>query len=501
LLRDGGGGRDTVGRSAVGEYAPVTGTVREDWTASLLSGATRLEVPALGRNPVAWPEYAPKQAVTVWRLARGPVAAVWDFAAYGGSFGEDDATALVEAARRAVAERRPLVTVVRSGGTRLQEGIAALVGIPRARLALLDLAAAGLAHLSVADAPTTGGVWISVASAADVRVAVEGATVGFAGPRVVQAVTGVLPAEGSHTAGSAYAAGLVDAVLPGPRVPDWLDRALTALTADSHESRAVRVPPAPHVAPPTRSGWAQVERARARTVSGEQLLDRLLSDRVPLRAPGGDRTVAACVGRLSGRPVVAVALAARLGGRPLPDGYRLATRAYRLAGRLGLPVLSLVDTPGAEPGTDAEQAGIAPAMGESLDALLTCPSPTLALVHGEGGSGGALAAAAADRVLVTPDAYFAAIGPEGAQAALRRPAAECAHLMAITPRDLLALGAADALVPGPDDRPDARDGAADEQGGLGGHLAGHLAALCAADDATRATARRQRWASPVPGTL
>ncbi|MCY7363991.1 MAG: acetyl-CoA carboxylase subunit alpha/beta, partial [Frankiaceae bacterium] len=198
----------------------MTGT--PDWRAPLLAGATRVEVPYDGRNPAAWPGYVPRQSVSVWRLASGPVAATWDFSAYGGSFGEDDATALVAAAALAVELRRPLLTLVRSGGTRLQEGMAALVGIPRARLALLDLAAAGLPHLSVADAPTTGGVWISVASSAALRVAVEGATVGFAGPRVAEAVTGVRPAEGSRTATSAYAAGLVDEVLPAQKVFAWL---------------------------------------------------------------------------------------------------------------------------------------------------------------------------------------------------------------------------------------------------------------------------------------
>lgn len=457
----------------------------QDWRAALLADASRVDVPAAARNPAAWPGYEPRQSVSVWRLPRGPIAAAWDFGVYGGSFGEDDATALVAAARLAVAERRPLVTLVRSGGTRLQEGMAALVGIPRARLALLELAAAGLPHLSVADAPTTGGVWISVASAADLRVAVEGATVGFAGPRVVEAVTGVPPPEGSHTATSAFGAGLVDAVLPGPEVAAWLDAALTALAPEDHAPRDVgsTAAPSPSADVAEAGGWEQVLRARARTRSGADLLEQLLSARVPLRAPRGDESVAAAVGRLDGRPVVGVALAARVAGRPTPDGYRLASRAYRLAGRLGLPVLSLVDTPGAEPGTDAEDGGVAPAMGEALDALLTCPTPTLALVHGEGGSGGALAASAADRVLVTPDAYFAAIGPEGAQAALRRPAQECADLMGITPADLLALGAADALVDDP------------------AAVSAHLAELAAMSDMSRQGRRRDRWSAPLPGRL
>jgi acetyl-CoA carboxylase carboxyl transferase subunit beta len=447
-----------------------------DWRSPLLAGGTRLAVDVAGRDPARWPGYTPRTAVTAWRLENA-VAAAWDFSAYGGSFGEDDATVLAAAAATAVTERLPLLTLVRSGGVRLQEGMAALVGIPRARIALQRLADAGLAHLSVADAPTTGGVWIAVTCGADLRVAVEGATVAFAGPRVVEAFTGVLPPEHSHTAESAYAAGLVDALLPGEQVPAWLGRVLAAL----------RPEPTPVGTPPIRStpdvgGGVQVERARARTQGGSGLLVELLTETVALRAPRGDDTVAAVLGRLSGRPVVGVAVAAEIGQRPTPDGYRLAARAYRLAARLQLPVLSLVDTPGADPGTASEEGGIAAAMGEALDALLACPTPTVALVHGEGGSGGALAAATADLVLVTEDAYFAAIGPEGAAAALRKPAQECADLMRITPADLLALGFADAMAAPAD-------------------LAGHLARLTEMSAAERLVRRTDRWGSPLSGRL
>lgn len=443
----------------------------------------RVPVPFVGRDPGAWPGYVPRPAVTVWRLPSGPVAAAWDFSVFGGSFGEDDATALVAAADLARAERVALLTLVRSGGTRLQEGMAALVGIPRARLALLALADAGLAHVSVADVPTTGGVWISVASAADLRVAVEGATVAFAGPRVVEAVTGSLPAGDSHTAAAAHRAGLVDAVLPGEDVPGWVASVLRAL-APGTPSPAGPAPAVPAPAPAT--GWEQVRRARARSLGGRELLGGLLSGAVPLRAPGGDATVAASVGRVAGLGVVGVALASEVAGRPTPDGYRLLTRAARLADRLGLPLLTLVDTPGAEPGTAAEEGGVAPSMGEALDAVLTCRSATLCVVHGEGGSGGALAAAATDVVIMTDEAYFAAIGPEGASAALRRPPEECADRMGITPADLLRLGVADSVLPA---------------AAVPAEVARQLGLLVGRPRAERAAARRSRWSVPVRGTL
>lgn len=474
----------------MGEYAAVT----DDWREPLLHGATVLDVRLARRNPADWPDYDPRPSVRAYQLAGapgspGPVALAWDFAVQGGSFGEDDATVLAAACRHAVRQGVPLLTLVRTGGTRLQEGMAALVGIPRALLALRSLAQAGLAHISVADAPTTGGVWIGVVSGADVRVAVAGGTVGFAGPRVVEVLTGTLPGPDSHTAESAHAAGLVDAVLPREQVADWLRNVLAALTPAPTPPTwgtfgGVSEGDSPTKQPPVGGGggWAQVVRARARTASGAALLERLLTDRAPLQARYGDPTVAACLGRLAGRPVVGVALAAEIGGAPTPDGYRLATRAYRLAARLRLPVVSLVDTPGADPSPAAERDGIAPAMGEAMDALLSCPTPTLALVHGEGGSGGALAAAVTDVVLLGADGYFAPMGPEGATAALRRPKEECADRMRITPEDLLRLGFADRLA-GPE------------------AVAEELERLAALDEGARLAARFARWSAPVPGSL
>ncbi|HWL37733.1 MAG TPA: carboxyl transferase domain-containing protein, partial [Frankiaceae bacterium] len=204
-----------------------------DWRAGVLKRFSFPGYERIGRNPTAWPDYAPAEVVRfgIGRLSGvNVVAAVWDFSVFGGSFGELDAGAFVEAAERAARYREPLVSFVRSGGVRLQEGMAALVGMPRAQLALRRLADAGVPHVAIADQPTTGGVFISVVTRADLRAAVRGATIGFAGPRVAEVVLGEPLPPGSHTAESAYDAGLVDALLAPEEVGDWLGRALAALT-------------------------------------------------------------------------------------------------------------------------------------------------------------------------------------------------------------------------------------------------------------------------------
>ena len=432
------------------------------------------------------------------RIGRADVVvATFDFRVRGGSFGERDATAFVAACAEAAATRRPLVSMLRSGGTRLQEGMRALVGIPRALLALEDLATAGVPHLAVADHPTTGGVWVAIGATADLRIGVTGATVGFSGPRVIEAMTGVALPRGTNTAETAEAAGLLDAVVAPERLATWLENALVVLRPDDPQPAA---PPGP-VAVPDRSGWQQVTLSRtADRPDGLDLLDRLLDadeadpgepDPAPparsVRLRGGDDTVAAALGRLGGHRVLGVALTARRAGRATPAGYDLLRRAAQLAGRLDVCLLVLVDTAGADPLPLSEQAGIAPAIAASMTAVLHCPAPTVAVVHGEGGSGGALAGAVTDCVAITDHGWFAALGPEGAGATLGLTAEQAADLMGVAPRDLLGSGFADALVP------------ADVEG-LHDWLTARLDVLRGPSVEDRLAHRRARWASPLPGS-
>lgn len=462
------------------------------WRSALLAGIALRPTGIGSPNRLGWPDYDGRPAL---RWGTGPiagveaVAAVWDFTVHGGSFGEADAAGFAAAAAHAATIRRPLVSFLRSGGTRLQEGVAGLVGLPRVALALAALDEAGIGHVAVADQPTTGGVWVTIGSRSDLRCAVTGATVGFSGPRVVAAMTGTPPPADSHTATSAAAAGLVDAELDPEAVADWLHRALTALTPTTPTtpleptpleptptSTPTRPTPIPVPAPPpppvggartvevARTGWEQVRRTRAAArPSGTELLHALLPDGVDLA--GADPCVAARIGRLPAvradqqpHPRVAaeaalavvVALGAARGTAPGPDGYRLLSRAARLAGKLGGALITLVDTPGAASGPAAESAGIAAAIGDAMAAVLACPSPTVAIVHGEGGSGGALAAAVTDVLLMTPQSYFTALSPEGAAVTLRLPAEQAANAAGLRPTDLHRLGFADDLLPGTD---------------------------------------------------
>jgi acetyl-CoA carboxylase carboxyl transferase subunit alpha len=139
-------------------------------------------------------------------------------------------------------------------------------------------------------------------------------------------------------------------------------------------------------------------------------------------------------------------------GMAKPEGYRKAIRLMRLANRFGLPVVSLVDTPGAFPGVEAEERGQAEAIARSTEECLQLTVPIVAAIVGEGGSGGAVAIATANRVLMFEHAIYSVISPEGCASILWRTAdkaADAAEAMRITANDLLALGVVDRIIPEP----------------------------------------------------
>ncbi len=191
---------------------------------------------------------------------------------------------------------------------------------------------------------------------------------------------------------------------------------------------------------------------------------QLISDFVPLagdRKFAEDEAILAGFGRFRGEPVCVIgqekghSTETRLKhnfGMARPEGYRKAARLMALADRFGLPVLSFVDTAGAYPGIDAEERGQAEAIARSTEACLALGCPNVALVIGEGGSGGAIAIASANAVLMLEHAIYSVISPEGAASILWRDptrAQDAATAMKITAQDLRRFGIIDDIVPEP----------------------------------------------------
>ncbi|MES2135863.1 MAG: acetyl-CoA carboxylase carboxyltransferase subunit alpha [Pseudomonadota bacterium] len=190
----------------------------------------------------------------------------------------------------------------------------------------------------------------------------------------------------------------------------------------------------------------------------------IADDFVPLagdRAFGNDPAIIGGLARIDGRRVMLIGhekgddTASRLKhnfGMAKPEGYRKAIRLMRLADQFGIPVVTLVDTPGAFPGVEAEERGQAEAIARSTEECLALKVPIVAVIVGEGGSGGAVAIAAANRVLMFEHAIYSVISPEGCASILWRTgdkAPEAAEAMRITAQDLQALGVIDRIVSEP----------------------------------------------------
>jgi acetyl-CoA carboxylase carboxyl transferase subunit alpha len=211
--------------------------------------------------------------------------------------------------------------------------------------------------------------------------------------------------------------------------------------------------------------WRSVELARhPERPYTLDYVKRILKDWVELHGDRGradDGAMVAGLGSFEGRTVVLVGQqkgrdiqerTKRQFGMPYPEGYRKAMRAMELAGRHGFPVVSLVDTPGAYPGVAAEQHGQGGAIAQSQAVMARLSVPIVACVIGEGGSGGAIAIALADRVLMQENAIYSVISPEGCAAILWRDAGEARKAAAAFKPDAahcLELGVIDGIVPEP----------------------------------------------------
>jgi len=411
------------------------------------------------------------EAVVCARMSVGGtpvVVAAMDFRFMGGSLSAAVGELITLAAETALAERLPLVTVTASGGVRMQEGVVGLMQMAKTAQAMQRLDEAGLVTVCVITDPTYGGVAASYAMLGDIVIAEPGARFGFAGPRVIaQTIRQELP-EGFQTAEFLLERGFVDLVCPRPVLRERLGR---LLSVGARRDAAANVGPAEQVVvrEPDRlseqDAWQAVLRARhlGRPTTSDYLrmilddFDELHGDRV-----GGDcPAIIGGVGRLGGESIVVIGhekghtptdLVAHNFGMPTPAGYRKAARLMRLAAKWKLPVVTLVDTPGAYPGVDAETQGQATVIAETLRLMGALPVPLVTVVTGEGCSGGALAIAVADRVLIMENAIYTVISPEGCAAILWKDSAAApaaARALRVDARSLLELGVVDGVVPEP----------------------------------------------------
>ena len=445
----------------------------------------------ISRDPLTYPGYrdalsgASEKAGTDESVSTGRARinghevelAVFNFLFMGGSMGEVTGERLARAMERAADRGVPFVLRTETGGARMQEGMRSLIQMPKAVTARMTLGEAHQPFIALLGHPTTGGVFAGLAALADVALAERGATVGFAGPRVAERATGGPLLPGSHTADFAFEHGTVDAVVPGEEAAASIGRLLDCLAAD--DPLAATEAPVEATGQQRPDPWDAVQAARGARDPSEDAWDlrwELSGDRAGGRAP----QLATALVRIGGRRALVLEMTGHLLG---PSAYRMALRCADLAARLRLPLISLVDTRGADPSSASEGQGIAMLIAQLTEKMLSAPVPVLSILTGEGGSGGALSFATADVLLAYETSIFSVIGPEAAAEILWRDASrapEAARTLKLTAHDLRELGIADGVLAG---APDAAS--------LRRAVTYHLERMPVGDNLSRR--RRDRW--------
>jgi acetyl-CoA carboxylase carboxyl transferase subunit beta len=325
---------------------------------------------------------------------------------------------IIAAVRRATAERLPLLASTSSGGMRMQEGTPAFVKMADIARALADHKAAGLPYLVHLRHPTTGGVFASWGSLGHLTSAEPAALVGFLGPKVYESLHGLPFPEGIQVSDRLAARGVIDGVVETDRLREVAATALALMmdppAATVLDRRAPR--------PADIDAWAAVEATRDPGRPGiRELLKYGSEATVRLSGTGSgerDAEVVVALARLGGTPCVVVGhdrvAEAKTGMGP--EGLRAAQRGMALAAELDLPLVTVVDTAGAELSARAELGAIAPEIARSLARLTTMTVPTVAVLLGQGCGGGALALAPAKTVIAAERAWLSPLPPEGASA-------------------------------------------------------------------------------------
>ncbi|MGR6967486.1 carboxyl transferase domain-containing protein [Geodermatophilus sp. URMC 61] len=435
-----------------------------------------------------------------------------EFGFLAGSIGVAAAERLIAAVERATEEGLPLLAAPVSGGTRMQEGTVAFLQMIGITAAIARHKEAGLPYLVYLRHPTFGGVLASWGSLGHVTIAEPGASIGFLGARVYQALYGEPFPEGVQTAENLAAHGLIDAVVPHEEIAEVADRALRVLAARQtwHRDVADAERPTPEDGTDAgsggadstdgRSAWAVVTASRRADRPGvRRLLRTAATDVVGLSGTGAgekDPGLLLALARFGGAPCVVLgqdrrgqSLSAPLG----PAALREARRGMRLAAELRLPLVTLIDTPGAALSKEAEEGGLAAEIARCLQDLVMLRAPTLAVLLGQGTGGGALALAPADRVLAAANGWLGPLPPEGASAIVHRTvdrADEMAAAQGVRATDLWRAGIVDRVVP---ERPDAADEPVEFCRRLGRVLGEELANLLGRDDGERFRTRLHRY--------
>lgn len=430
----------------------------------------------VGTNPLDFPGYEEKLAQTREKTKLGEAVTCGKAKIYGeeavicvcdarfimGSMGQAVGEKIARAFERATEEKLPVIVFCCSGGARMQEGMVSLMQMAKTSAAIKRHSNAGLLYISMLTDPTTGGVTASFAMLGDIILAEPDALIGFAGQRVIEQTIGQKLPEGFQRAEFLLEHGFIDAIVKREELKDTLYK---LLQMHKTEEKATVKPEKIEAALQNvteMSAWERVQLSRAADrATALDYIENIFTDFTEFH---GDRLYAddaAVVGGLAyfqGIPLTVIGIQkgrntkeniVRNFGMPSPEGYRKALRLMKQAEKFGRPVINFVDTPGAFCGMEAEERGQGEAIARNLMEMSDLKVPVLSVMIGEGGSGGALALAVANKVIMLENATYSILSPEGFASILwkdSKRALEAAQVMKITAEDLKELNIIDEII-------------------------------------------------------
>ena len=444
----------------------VDGDSFEEWDKHLVSD-----------DPLNFPGYAEKvaaladtldikEAVVTGRCfihGEDTILCVMDSNFIMGSMGSVVGEKIARAFEEATTSRLPIIVFTASGGARMQEGIVSLMQMAKVSAAVKRHSDAGLLYITVLTDPTTGGVTASFAMLGDIILAEPGALVGFAGRRVIeQTIKKSLP-DDFQSAEFVLEHGFIDKIVPRSIMRDTLGRILKLhnCKTGTNKDKNVDFQHFCESCDAEPSEVVEISRKIARPTS-KDVISYILTDFIEFHGDRNfrdDGAIVGGVGYLDGKPITVVATQKGRNlhenietnfGQPHPEGYRKALRLMKQAEKFGRPVLTLVNTSGAYPAASAEERGQGEAIAQNLFNMSGLKVPILSVVVGEGGSGGALALAVADKAYMFEYSTYSILSPEGFASILWKNserAKEAAAVMKLRPKDLLELQVIEGIIP------------------------------------------------------
>ena len=388
-----------------------------------------------------------------------------------GSMGRSVGNCIIESMEHAINLKNPFIMVTCSGGARMQENILSLMQMARTTVAVNKLHKFGIPYIVLLTDPTFGGVSASFAMLGDIHIAEKGSRIGFAGRRIIeQNIREKLPSD-FQTAEYLYNHGMVDMVVDRKELKDSIAKILRVLTKQKKDPKIINISTPIEDSSKKVRGMGETDSydkvLLARNENRPHFLDYINGIVDDWTYLAGDRLYsedpALCSGIGFWRGVPTVIIGHEKGrsiesrqkhrfGMPNPDGYRKAQRMMKLAEKFKLPLISLFDTAGAFAGKEGEERGQSQAVASSISVGLSIKTPYIAVNVGEGGSGGAIAIATADKVLMMENSIYSVIAPESCASILwkdNKYKAIAAEALKLTARDMAEYNIIDEIIPEP----------------------------------------------------